>query len=106
MSPPRRMKEFLGDRHRCGAAKPYLPIFADQASTLNAAHEGLKSPLLWLDVHVRNSHVASELFMIEALMQVYRARLGHLAGFLVVSLLMAAGPARAAKIKPPGAVFA
>ena len=56
--------------------------------------------------NLRNSNVASELFMIEALMQVYLARLGHLAGFLVISTLMVAGPARAGKIKHPVAVFA
>ncbi|MGH6829874.1 MAG: DUF2155 domain-containing protein [Methylocella sp.] len=39
-------------------------------------------------------------------MQVYLARLGHLAGFLVISMLMVAGPARADKIKHPVAVFA
>ena len=50
--------------------------------------------------------MASELFMIEALMQFYLARLGHLAGFLVISILMVAGPARAGKIKHPVAVFA
>jgi hypothetical protein len=55
---------------------------------------------------LRNSNVASELFMIEALMQVYLARLGHLAGFLVFSILIVAGPARAGKIKHPVAVFA
>src|SRR3977135_3774303 len=54
----------------------------------------------------RNFHVASELFMIEALTQFYLARLGHLAGFLVISMLMIAGPARATKIKHPVAVFA
>src|SRR3984893_3850680 len=52
--------------------------------------------------NLRNSNVASELFMIEALMQVYLARLGHLAG----SMLMVAGLARADKIKHPVAVFA
>ena len=67
---------------------------------------GAKSPFLCLDVHVRNSHAASELFMIEALMQFYLARLGHLAGFLAISILMVAGPARADKIKHPVAVFA
>jgi hypothetical protein len=66
---------------------------------------GAKSPLLCLDVHVRNFHVAPELFMIEALTQFYLARLGHLAGFLVISILMVAGPARADKIKHPVAVF-
>ena len=55
---------------------------------------------------LRNSNVASELFMIEALMQFYLARLGHLAGFLVTSMVMVAGPARADKIKHPVAVFA
>jgi len=55
---------------------------------------------------LRNSYVASELFMIEALTQVYLARLGHLAGLLVVSILMGAVPARAGKIKHPVAVFA
>jgi hypothetical protein len=55
---------------------------------------------------LRNSHVASELFMIEALMQFYLARLGHLAGLLVISMLMVMGPARADKIKHPVAVFA
>src|ERR1700731_5333589 len=55
---------------------------------------------------LRNSNVASELFMIEALMQFYLARLGHLAGFLVISSLMVAGPARADKIKHPVAIFA
>jgi hypothetical protein len=55
---------------------------------------------------LQNSNAASELFMIEALMQVYLARLGHLAGFLVISMLMVAGPARAGKIKHPVAVFA
>ncbi len=44
--------------------------------------------------------------MIEALTQVYLARLGHLAGFVVISMLIAAGPARAGKIKHPVAVFA
>jgi hypothetical protein len=53
-----------------------------------------------------NSNAASELFMIEALMQVYLARLGHLAGFIVISMLMVAGPAHAGKIKHPVAVFA
>src|SRR3984893_3776164 len=56
--------------------------------------------------NLRNSNVASELFMIQALMQVYLARLGHLAGLLVISILMVAGPARAGKIKHPVAVFA
>jgi hypothetical protein len=67
---------------------------------------GAKSPFLCLDVHVRNSNVASELFMIKALMQVYLARLGHLAGFFVISMLMVSCPARADKIKHPVAVFA
>ncbi len=44
--------------------------------------------------------------MIEALMQVYLARSGRLAGFLVISMLLAVGPARAGKIKHPVAVFA
>jgi hypothetical protein len=44
--------------------------------------------------------------MIEALMQVYLARLGHLAGFLAISMLTVAGPAHAGKIKHPVAVFA
>src|ERR1700724_3518740 len=44
--------------------------------------------------------------MIESLTQVYQARLGHLAGYLVISMLMVAGPARADKIKHPVAVFA
>jgi hypothetical protein len=44
--------------------------------------------------------------MIEALVQVYLARLGHLAGLLVISILMVVGPARAGKIKHPVAVFA
>ena len=52
------------------------------------------------------SNVASELFMIEALMQDYLARLGHLAGFLVISMLMVSCPAHADKIKHPVAVFA
>ena len=39
-------------------------------------------------------------------MQVYLARLGHLAGFLVISMLMVSCPARADKIKHPVAVFA
>jgi hypothetical protein len=55
---------------------------------------------------LRNSHVASELFMIEALMRVYLARLGHLAGFLVVLTLMIPGAGRADKITHPIAVFA
>ena len=55
---------------------------------------------------LRNSNLASELFMIESLMQVYLARLGHLARFLVISILMVAGPACADKIKHPVAVFA
>ena len=44
--------------------------------------------------------------MIDALMQINLDRLGHLAGFLVMSILMAAGPARAGKIAHPVAVFA
>ena len=44
--------------------------------------------------------------MIEALMQDYLARLGHLAGFLVISMLMVSCAARADKIKHPVAVFA
>ncbi len=55
---------------------------------------------------LRISNVASELFMIEALMRVYLPRLGHLVGFLVISMLMVAGPARAGKIKHPVAIFA
>jgi hypothetical protein len=55
---------------------------------------------------LRNSNVAAGLFMIEALTQVYLDRLGHLAGFLVISMLIGAGPARADKIKHPVAVFA
>ncbi len=39
-------------------------------------------------------------------MQVYLAQLGHLAGFLVISMLMVSCPARADKIKHPVAVFA
>jgi hypothetical protein len=50
--------------------------------------------------------VASEFFTIEALMQAYLARLGHLAGILVISMLMVSCPARADKIKHPVAVFA
>jgi hypothetical protein len=46
------------------------------------------------------------LFVIEALMQVYLARLAHLAGFLVIATVVVAGPARADKIKHPVAVFA
>jgi hypothetical protein len=56
--------------------------------------------ILWI------SNVASELFRIEALMQVYLARLGHLAGFLVIWTLIIPGAARADKIKHPVAVFA
>lgn len=55
---------------------------------------------------LRNSHAASELFMIEVLMQFYLARLGRLAGVLIISILMVAGPAHADKIKHPVAVFA
>jgi hypothetical protein len=50
--------------------------------------------------------MASELFMIEALVQVYLARMGHVGRLLVISILMVAGPARAGKIKHPVAVFA
>jgi hypothetical protein len=50
--------------------------------------------------------VTSELFMIEAVTQVYLAGLSFLAGFIVISMLMVAGPARAEKIKHPVAVFA
>jgi hypothetical protein len=50
--------------------------------------------------------MASELFRIEALMQVCLARLGHLAGFLVIWTLIIPGAARADKIKHPVAVFA
>jgi hypothetical protein len=39
-------------------------------------------------------------------MQVCLDRFGRLAGFLVISMLMAAGPARAARIKHPVAIFA
>jgi hypothetical protein len=59
-----------------------------------------------MSTSVRNSNVASELFMIEALPQVFLARLGHLTGFLIISMLIATGPARAGKIKHPVAVFA
>jgi hypothetical protein len=55
---------------------------------------------------LRNFNVAAGLFMIEALTQVYLARLGHLAGFLVIWTLMIPGAARADKIKHPVAVFA
>jgi hypothetical protein len=55
---------------------------------------------------LRNSNAASELFMVEALMQVYLARLGQLAAFLVISTLMIPGAARADKITHPVAVFA
>jgi hypothetical protein len=44
--------------------------------------------------------------MIEALMRDYLARFGHLAGHLVISMGMVAGPACADKIKHPVAVFA
>jgi hypothetical protein len=54
---------------------------------------------------LRNADAFSELFVIEALMQVYLARLAHLAGFLIVATMIA-GPARADKIKHPAAVFA
>jgi hypothetical protein len=45
-------------------------------------------------------------FMIEPLMRDYLARLGHLAGVLVIPMVMVAGQARADKIKHPVAVFA
>jgi hypothetical protein len=67
---------------------------------------GAKSPFLCLALHQRISKAAFELFRIEALIQVYLARLGRLAGIFVISMLMIAGPARAAKIKHPVAVFA
>src|ERR1700730_4509563 len=67
---------------------------------------GAKSPLLCLEVHARNSKAAFELLMIEALIQVYLARLGRLAGIFVISMLVVAAPARAGKIKHPVAVFA
>jgi hypothetical protein len=54
----------------------------------------------------RNSDVASESFMIEALMQVYLARLNRLAGFLIILMLIDSCPASADKIKHPVAVFA
>jgi hypothetical protein len=57
-------------------------------------------------LHFQISNVAYELFMIEALKQFYLARLGHLAGFLVIWTLMIPGAARADKIKHPVAVFA
>jgi hypothetical protein len=44
-------------------------------------------------------------FMIEPLLRDYLARLGPLAGSLVISMVMVAGPARADKIKHPVAVF-
>jgi hypothetical protein len=53
-----------------------------------------------------NSNLASELFMIEALMQDYLARSGHLVGFFVISTIMLSCPARADKITHPVAVFA
>jgi hypothetical protein len=51
------------------------------------------------------SHVAYEVLMNEALMQNSLARLGHLAGFLVIASMIATCPARADKIKHPIAVF-
>jgi hypothetical protein len=45
-------------------------------------------------------------FMIEPLTRDYLARLGHLAGVLVILMVMVAGQARADKIKHPVAVFA
>jgi hypothetical protein len=44
-------------------------------------------------------------FMIEALMRNCLTRLGHLAGFLVISTMIVSCPARADKIKHPVAVF-
>jgi hypothetical protein len=44
--------------------------------------------------------------VIKALIQIYLAQLRQLAGFLVISMAMVAGPARADKIKHPVAVFA
>jgi hypothetical protein len=55
---------------------------------------------------LRKANAAYKLFMIDALMQIRLDRLGHLAGFLVISILMAAGPAHAGKIAHPVAVFA
>jgi hypothetical protein len=49
--------------------------------------------------------MASEGLMIEALMRNTLTRLGHLAGFLVISTMMVACPARADKIRHPIAVF-
>ena len=50
------------------------------------------------------SCVASELLMIEALIQNSPSRLGHLAGFLIIAMIVAC-PAHADKIKHPIAVF-
>jgi hypothetical protein len=66
---------------------------------------GAKSPLLCRDFHVQISHAPAGLFMIDASMRDYLARLGHLAGFLVLSAMMAACPARAGRITHPVAVF-
>ncbi len=44
--------------------------------------------------------------MIEALIQVYLGRVGHLAGFVFISALVVSHPARAGKIGHPVAVFA
>jgi hypothetical protein len=51
------------------------------------------------------SLAVSEGLMIEALMRNTLTRLGHLAGFLVISTMMVACPARADKIRHPIAVF-